>query len=133
MSQVLSSTCRHLQRGWEGHWRWIQKSHEKILSSVPESDTNVAGVFLILRGKYKSSIILFCFGASLVAQWERTRLPMKKTWVQSLGREDPLERVWQPTSVFLPGKSHGQRSLEGYSPGGHKRIRQCSDEPTITD
>ena len=23
---------------------------------------------------------------------------------------------WQPTTVFLPGKSHGQRSLEGYSP-----------------
>ena len=27
---------------------------------------------------------------------------------------------WQPTSVFLPGKSHGQRSLVGYSPWGHK-------------
>ena len=26
-------------------------------------------------------------------------------------------RKWQPTPVFLPGKSHGQRSLEGYSPG----------------
>ena len=27
---------------------------------------------------------------------------------------------WQPTPVFLPGKSHGQRSLAGYSPLGHK-------------
>ena len=26
----------------------------------------------------------------------------------------------QPTSVFLPGKSHGRRSLVGYSPQGHK-------------
>jgi len=25
-------------------------------------------------------------------------------------------RQWQPTPVFLPGKSHGQRNLEGYSP-----------------
>ena len=25
-------------------------------------------------------------------------------------------RVWQPTPVFLPGESHGQRSLAGYSP-----------------
>jgi len=25
-------------------------------------------------------------------------------------------RTWQPTPVFLPGESHGQRSLEGYSP-----------------
>ena len=30
---------------------------------------------------------------------------------------------WQPTPVFLPGKSHGQRSLVGYSPWGHKRVR----------
>ena len=29
-------------------------------------------------------------------------------------------RKWQPTPVFLPGKSHGRRSLVGYSPWGHK-------------
>ena len=29
-------------------------------------------------------------------------------------------RKWQPTPVFLPGKSHGQRSLAGYSPWGRK-------------
>ena len=29
-------------------------------------------------------------------------------------------RTWQPTPVLLPGKSHGQRSLVGYSPWGHK-------------
>jgi len=29
------------------------------------------------------------------------------------GSEDPLEKGWQPLSVFLPGKSHGQRSLAG--------------------
>ena len=29
-------------------------------------------------------------------------------------------RKWQPTPVFLPRESHGQRSLEGYSPQGHK-------------
>ena len=31
-------------------------------------------------------------------------------------------RKWQPTSVFLPGKSHGQRSLMGYSPWGRKEL-----------
>ena len=46
---------------------------------------------------------------------------MQETWVQSLGREDPWRRKWQPTPVFLPGKFHGQRSLEGYSPWGHKK------------
>ena len=32
------------------------------------------------------------------------------------GWEYPLEEAWKPTPVFLPGESHGQRSLAGYSP-----------------
>ena len=39
-------------------------------------------------------------------------------WI--LGSEDPLEKEWQSTPVFLPGKFHGQRSLVGYSPWGLK-------------
>ena len=31
-------------------------------------------------------------------------------------------RKWQPTLVFLSGKFHGQRSLAGYGPWGHKRV-----------
>ena len=34
----------------------------------------------------------------------------------------PWRKKWQPTPVFLPGKSHGQRSLVGYSPWGCKRV-----------
>ena len=34
---------------------------------------------------------------------------MQETWVRSLGQEDPWKRKWQPTPVFLPGESHGQR------------------------
>ena len=41
-------------------------------------------------------------------------------WVQSLGGEDPLEKEME-TLVFLPGKSHGQRSLVNYSPWGLKK------------
>ena len=40
--------------------------------------------------------------------------------VGSLGQENPLEMGMATHSVFLPGKSHGQRSLVGYSPLGHK-------------
>ena len=40
----------------------------------------------------------------------------RETRVLSLGREDPLEEEMATTPVFLPGKSHGQRSLVGYSP-----------------
>ena len=37
-------------------------------------------------------------------------------WVRKI----PWRRAWQPTPVFLPGKSHGQRSLEDYSSWAHK-------------
>ena len=45
---------------------------------------------------------------------------IQETQVQSLGQEDPLEKEMQPASVFLPGKSHRQNSLAGYSPWGCK-------------
>ena len=35
----------------------------------------------------------------------------------------PYRRKWWPTPVFLTGESHAQRSLAGYSPWGHKRVR----------
>ena len=35
-------------------------------------------------------------------------------------REIPWRRAWQPTPVFMPGESHGPRSLAGYSPWGRK-------------
>ena len=38
------------------------------------------------------------------------------SWVGKI----PWRRKWQPTPVFLPGESHGQRSLVGCSPRGHK-------------
>ena len=49
------------------------------------------------------------------------RLPaMRETLVRFLGREDPLEKEMAIHSSTLAGKSHGQRSLIGYSPWGHK-------------
>ena len=40
------------------------------------------------------------------------------SWVGKI----PWKRQWQPTPVFLLGKSHRQRSLKGCSPWGHKRV-----------
>ena len=53
---------------------------------------------------------------SLVVQTAKNLPAMQKTRVQSLGQEDPLEKGMVPSPVFLPGESHGQRSLAGYSP-----------------
>ena len=40
-------------------------------------------------------------------------------WVETI----PRKRAWQPTSVFFPGESHGQRSLVGYSLGSQSRTQ----------
>ena len=43
----------------------------------------------------------------------------------------PWKREWQPTIALLPGKFHGQRSLAGYSPWGHKEVDMT--ETTCTE
>ena len=57
---------------------------------------------------------LFYIGENLTA--------VQETWVQSLGWEDPLEEDMATPPIFLPKKSHGQRSLAGYSPWSHKEL-----------
>ena len=64
--------------------------------------------------------------ASFVGSVEKIGV-MQKTLVSFLGRElssrrAPGGRQWQPTPVFLPGESHGQRSLAGYSLWGCKEL-----------
>ena len=51
---------------------------------------------------------------------------MKETWVGKI----PWRRAWQPTPVFLPGESHGQRSLAGYSPWGCKQSERTEQLST---
>ena len=57
-------------------------------------------------------------GKESACQWRRGRLD---SWVKKI----PWGRKWQPTPVFLPEKSHGQRSLAGYSSWG------CKESDTI--
>ena len=47
-------------------------------------------------------------------------------------RRFPWRRTWQPTLLFLPGESHGQRSLVGYSPWGHKESDMTEQVSTHT-
>ena len=43
----------------------------------------------------------------------------------------PWRRKWQPTQVFLLGESHGQRSLVGYSPQGHKDTTEVTEHTIL--
>ena len=57
-------------------------------------------------------------------------LEMQETWVRSLGGEDPLEEGMATfTAVFLPGGSHGHKSMVGYSPWSHRE----SDMTEVTE
>ena len=58
--------------------------------------------------------------ASLVAQMVKCLPTMRETWVRSLGWEDPLEKEMATHPSILAWKSHGQRTLVGYSPWGRK-------------
>ena len=58
--------------------------------------------------------------ASLVAQMVKNLCAMQETGFEPCVGKMPWRRKWQPTPVFLPGESHGWRSLAGHSPLGHK-------------
>ena len=55
-----------------------------------------------------------------MAQMVKRLSTVRETWVQSLGREDLLEKEMATHSSILPGKSHGWRSLVGYNPWGQE-------------
>ena len=52
---------------------------------------------------------IYYTAASLLTQTVKNLLVMQQTRARSLGWEDPQRRKWQPTPIFLPGKSHEQR------------------------
>ena len=57
-----------------------------------------------------------------LAQLVKNLPALQETQIQSLGWEDPLEKKWLLTPVFLPGESHRQRSVAGYNPWGRKSL-----------
>ena len=52
----------------------------------------------------------------------------KRCWFDPWVRKIPGRKKWQPPPVFLPRKSHGQRSLVGYSPWGPKESNMTQPE-----
>ena len=80
-----------------------------------------------LRLRYQSHLLkglpetfLLAFNRASLAQVVKNLPAIWEMWVPSLGWEDPLGREWQPSPLFLPGESHGQRNLVGYSPWSRK-------------
>ena len=57
-------------------------------------------------------------GKEPACQCRRPKRCRFNPWVRKI----PWRRAWQPTPVFLPGESHGQRSLVGYRPWSCKEL-----------
>ena len=110
---------------WLSNWITFNKNHKACPKTRwrKQHSWHRAGIKTRLRlcGSWSNQIMYLKEPASQVTQCSRIRLPIletQETSVQSLGGKISWRRKRQTTPVFLPGKSHGQRSLTRYSPWG---------------
>ena len=93
---------------------WPRSSVPMLLSTSPNSYSS-----LTAQLKYE----FFC---ETFPVWLRICLQCRRCTFNPWIWKIPWRREWQPTPVFLPRESHGQRRVVGYSPWGHKRVRHNS-------
>ena len=70
----------------------------------------------------------WCSGKESACQRRTCRRCGFDPWVRKI----PWRRQWQPTPIFLPGKSHEQRSLAGYSPRCHRELGHRTEHSRTT-
>ena len=115
--------------GFDSYWINLESKEDKIKILRHTSFCITSSRFIYLSST-DSNLFLFTAeehsivgfpGDSVVKNLPATHCRRHRScsfdpWVSKI----PWRGKWQPTPVFLPGKSHGQRSLAGYSPRGHK-------------
>ena len=81
----ISEFTRHVEYLITFDWSWAQLSFPVrcVPTGIPIAD---------FKDHWSLQLFYSNCGASLEAQWLRIGLPMQETWVQSLGREDPMEK-----------------------------------------
>ena len=109
--------------------------HFTFPPAVPEGSTVSTPSIILLERFYLNSSTDQWWWVSSCAYWPSVYLLFGllrwlsgkesacKCWIHRFNpwvRKIPWRRKWQPTPIFLPGESHGQRSLVGYSPWGCK-------------
>ena len=133
-SDVLPKSETGISSLFKGIWVEVQRYLPQNARNSTWSGIQVPFYFVILtRIRFPKLCVLvkghciYEHGASQVAQYEEPPpqvQELQETLVQSWVGKIPWRRKWQPTPVFLPEKSHGQKSLTSYSPRGHKRVWQ---------
>ena len=122
--KIIQIRMRSTKRGGKGK----QWSLQATMNSWSISHASVSSL-PFLRGHQSAGIGELWQPICL----ESSKLPNKTfldtiPWKQIISYLSLLMReAWQPTSVFLPGESHGQRSLVGYSPWGCRVRHDWSD------
>ena len=107
-----------------GAWGGLSWGHKDIV--VCDQGGSFTSMYMCKHSSTCSIHIFYCTenwgfpgganGKELTCQCRRCKRHKLDPWVGKI----PWRRTWQPTSAFLPGESHGQKSLAGYSPWGHK-------------
>ena len=134
MRQVLRAGALGRPRGmgwgwrWDGGWGWGTHVNPWLIHvnvwQKPLQYCKVISLQLIkINEKKIMKVFVYCpvfpggaSGKIPTCQCRRHKKKGFNTWVGKI----PWRRAWQHTPVFLPGESHGQRSLMSYSPQCHK-------------
>ena len=112
---------------------WTMKNHCNLISQFPSMDS----VYNSSPKSSFSSITVPVLCSPDLPRWlngKESTYNARDTGDVGLipeVRKIPWRRKWQPTPVFLPGKSHGQRTLVGYSPRGHKELDTTKHACTV--
>ena len=108
LNTMLPSSPHHIQL-------FLSISYEAIILKILKS-TCYSETHFVLQVKRLCKMQW----TSLVAQWWRIHMQCTRCGFDHWIGKSPWRTKWQFTLVFLPGKSHGQKSLR---PWGHKRVR----------
>ena len=100
-------------------WSWKELDVTYRLNNKNRWFPNEAAILELQNFRHCKVSKIFTFvGKESACQYRRHKRCRLYPWVRKI----PWNRKWQLTSVFLPGKFLGQRSMEGYSPWSHKEF-----------
>ena len=94
---------------------YLQREHHTGTQMCPQTENMVCSLFyrskLVTQGRCNTWVMyVMGFPSGASGKEPACSEETKETWVWSLVGEIPWRRVWQPTPVFMPRESHGQRS-----------------------
>ena len=107
---LLFSVLEPKQNSWP-YSKTICLKHVELVF-LAYSNRHFKTLQFLPKSKYNKRNFRWLSGKESTCQYKRGRRHGFDPWVGNI----PQKRKWQPTSIFLPGKSHGQRNLAGYIP-----------------